>query len=500
MPQATDVQQGDLDFAGFRAFGPRAPVTADDIARYGDLSLGIASSAALSALTITSGMDTGLPKWVATRRRLFMLDKTAAAATLPAEPGNVIVAADGVSRWLAMPTPDAYWNSRTSWLVRPVAGDDEASTASAKTLRELNRRLYGSLYDFQAVITVDADVPLSDTTILHNVRSVNGIGFPTMIGTKTQIGGDYVISSVVPTDPAASGGGTGYIVNATGIGDSANLGRLIETTDGVVCSWIQDNPTANQVRVTAPTDADPIAGTVGISRSLVGRTVRVYSLTRLPVYPFGPLAGFSGLGWMKFGYAGGGPDFGYGIIGPASPFIARCESEGAIMNGGVNGDWSACMFTVNGSTPSTLSTHQSIVHYSGVRGGDVSVPGLYLQSGSVLICESQSANDPPLDIQGSIIKVEYSKLGADFWPLSAYGCTAGESVLRLVGQGEIRVSNIWGRGNTVRIISTTNRGGTHYVGANNFGTSAAHLARIAGEDQDLPLSDVSTGTFIAGAA
>lgn len=494
-----DVEKADVDFAGFRAFGPRVPVTADDIARFGDLSLGIASSAALGALPITSGMDTGYPKWVATRRRLFMLDKTPAASALPAEPGNVIIGADGVSRWLAMPVPDAVWNSLTAITVNPAAGDDETTTP--KTLRELNRRLFGSLYDFQSIITLANDVPLSDSTVLHNVRCVNGLGLPTMVGTKTQIGSNYTVTSFTPSDPAAVGGGTGYFVNATGIGDPGNVGKLIENLAGTKCAWIQDNPTANQVRVIVPCDVDPLAGTgVANAVSFAGETLRVYEVTQLPVYPFGPLASFSALGWLRFGF-GYGAQFDAGQLASGGAFIARCKSEGAFVNGGLNGEWSGCLFTVaprltggGGFVPTTLNMHEAVVHYCGVNGGATATTGLALTGGTVL---QASGTDAQVDVQASSIRVASSKLDSAVCPVSAFGCSA--SPLFVADAGSVRVQSVYGRGNSGHAL-TTPRGLSHYIGSANYGTSAAHLALVASEEKDLPVSALDTGTFVAGAA
>jgi hypothetical protein len=494
-----EIGQRDIDFAGFRAFGSRVPVAANDLVRLQELSFGVANDTALAALSV-AGLDTGALRWCANFRRWFYLDKTGAVSTLPAVVGDVIIASDGTSRWIAAPIADALWLARDAWVVDPAAADDRGD--HPKTLRELNRRLLGSLYDFQPIIQLAGDIPLSDATVLHNVRSVNGSGFPTMVGTKTQIGGDYTVTSYVPGDNTigAGVGGRGYILGATGIHDPANMGMLLENASGTKCCWIQSSPSTGHVRITPPNNNTPLLGDPGgVVTFTVGETVRVYQLSRLPVYPWGPLSGFNALAWCRFGFGYSAENFHFGQIGSAAPFISRCKSEGAVMNGGLNGAWNTCMFTDAGGVPTILSDHEAFVNFCGVRG--TALPSLRLESRSQLILQPTLGGDDAasaVDAENTRIDVEDSDFGAGgIWSMSAFNCS--HPVMVMIGTGTVQqpAGAIYGTGNTSYLLNAPSGTKAKINAAGiNLATTAPTIARLAGVDRSIPFVDTSDGTAI----
>jgi len=136
-------------------------------------------------------------------------------------------------QWQSLDTVDQGFLQKLFWSVDPVDGDDEntgwgdteveADGHALKTLAELNRRLKGANYETAPLVHVMNDVPLSDATVLTNVRTKNGAGFPTLIGTRTTLFSG-TITGYATKNPA---GNAGFEVAIAGIPVSWTASGLI---------------------------------------------------------------------------------------------------------------------------------------------------------------------------------------------------------------------------------------------------------------------------------
>lgn len=301
---------------------------------------------ALAAIDIST-LQTPNLRWVATLRSWFYLDKT---STLVSDGIEVVTALGGTGRWIRMLIPEPFWLSKLFWSIDPVSGNDEnlgygtSLTASdlvpLKTAKELNRRLLGSNYDAFPYIHVMNDG--LDATILTNIKSKNDQGAPTLVGTKTLLG-TFTITSYATADPTNR---LGYRVTATNLGDLSNvIGSMIQKADGSKTAFAVRRDSANQVRISEPNTSDPISGLVGVATDfVVGDTVKIYSLTKIPCYPF-PSSNVSipSLAWVQIENPTDSGLFGIHYLGTTNPEIIQCILDGGVFNGGIDAIFSCVL-------------------------------------------------------------------------------------------------------------------------------------------------------------
>lgn len=334
-----DIRDRDLDFADHLAFGLGAPTTPTGALRLVDFAFGVASAAALTA-TDASILGTGSLRWVETFRRWFTLDKSTAGNGLALATGSVILANDGsstrVGAWIDAGNTDAYWLAQTSWIVDPAGGNDESTTTTVKTRAELNRRLLGFDGSISIVITLAGDIPTSDAGVMTSLRSKDAAHFVTILGTKTLLG-TYTIGTYAAGDPTVGSGGTQFTITATGIGAGGNVDGLVINGSGVGV-FILSSLGANEVSVGEPTNADPSTITRGNPTPFSnGDTVHVYSLTKLPFWPFPPNLLAPVLGWVKLqSTADSGIPTNY-MLGTSAPRLIQCLVGGGVFRGGYSG-------------------------------------------------------------------------------------------------------------------------------------------------------------------
>jgi len=437
--------------------------------------------------------------YVASRGDFFRLERTSTLTPVDGE----IVAAVGGGNFLRMGVANPTWLSQLFWSVDPIGGDDEnagcsmVSQAAAdaiplKTIREANRRQIGSEIQGNVIWKIINSIPLSDSTYMNNVRGKNGLGTPVMIGRKIQVGSPYTVISWTPANPTTGGGGTGFILEATGIGNAINLNKLFESADGVKVSIIMASIDANHVRVLVRSDADPIAASLGTPQSFApGDTIVVYDLPQVPMLMFPPdAAAFPLYGWLRPG--SGHPKFDYTEFGSSSPFISRCIFEGGLYSGGDGGAFSSCLFTT--AADDDTETHftgckEMFFQYCGTtsRNAHETAPTLIFAGCYAILQGSNGVPGAPgLHVENGGLLLEASSLAGFNTAVAAFNCEQAAAVIRVYPDSKAGFfsSRIYGNGNTCPMLNI-------YPGATvsatqsliNFG-STAHLAVVDGVNVD----------------
>jgi len=412
----------------------------------------------------------------------FMLVPATGLSEIP----NVLVDAPDGRQWTRQGIPNQIFLAAPFFAIDPVGGNDEnacwgASLAAAdavpcKTLAEVNRRLIGSDISTTVVFHLLADVPPTDSTVMTNVKSEHGTGYPIFVGKKTQVGGDYSVSAYATHVPASN---TGFLLSAPGIGASGNVGHLISNAAEDKWAFIQSAPTSDQVRLTQPNTWNAVAFFGGFTANFtVGETVRVWTLPVLQQFPWTANVQYPAIDQVEVrGVFSTPSDPTQAIFGSSSPLISHTIINGVLWQGSSQGGLYAVLFTGNYSN---LASAQSLfINASGVQGAS-----LLLSSGVPLFQYG-------FDIEGGelILTSSTNALVNDSTAyFSIFNCLGGSAISAETGSS-FSVYNpntpIYGTGNT-GFIYKASAGSESALSktASTVVTSAAHSISLAGTSYD----------------
>lgn len=452
--------------------------------------------------------------WVKSRRMLVYLDKT---STLTPDGIDIFPATAGV--WKRIYAVDHTWTRQTFWAVDPVSGNDDnagcgvnqaaADAVPLKTLKEANIRMFGSALETQVFWHILNHIPLSDTTIMDNVRARNANGYPTIYGAKIPLGTWHIGGGGYST--AVPSANTGYLITATptggttiGIGDASLLGKLLETSNSSTAAFIQDNPAGNQVRVSAPDltqGLDPNLPGLGVNADFAaGQDLVAYDLIQVPVYPFAAsLAGVFSVGmWCRFGRAYQN-NFTFPSFAGHAPFICRSIVEGGFWVDAGSGDMNCVLFTQDPDRhfESVLSGGSWLISHCALRGPAV-INGnctLALENGCVGVINQGAGDlrDSCIDFQHGRLNIESSKLEGGIGGFSAFNCTA-ENIIHIFSDSWFGSQRgpTYGQGNTQPFL-TQQQGSTSQVPFTGLtiATGSASFAVVAG--RNVTIAEVAAG-------
>lgn len=426
--------------------------------------------------------------------------------TMTPQIGVVYNSSDGRYQWVRMGMQNPVFQAAPYWAIDPISGSDEnqgwgASQAAAeavalKTLAELNRRLVGVDVSSTVRISLLGSVGTSDATVLTNMRSTNGLGRPVIVGTKTQVGGDYTVSAYATAVPASN---TGYLLSATGLGAAGNVGKLVTNAAGTKWAFVQASMGANQVRLTQPNAFDVLALAGSFSASFTaGETIRVWSLPVLQKWPFPMDVLFPAVDTCEIRGAFSAANASPAMLGDGYPVIGHSILNGVQFNGSNTPSIIGCQFSTTGSTVS--GAHSVQLFACGLRGtGNM----LLFTSSTILFSQNNDiegctlslsdhsrafANDPSTNI--SIFNVLTGGLDAAIFAnahgeFSAYGANTA----------------LYGSGNTAFIFKCGPGSSSAFSKAVcTATTSKTKPLSIAGTTYDyasIPIADAGTvGTFV----
>jgi hypothetical protein len=438
----------------------------------------------------------GLPSWrtrawVPTVGQWFELVPATGTAAIP----DVLVNAPDGRQWTRSTVPNRTFLAAAFWGIDPVSGSDEnqcwgatqaaADAVPCKTLAEVNRRLIGAEVTQTVVFHLLSDTASTDSTVMTNVGSHSGSGFPIFLGKKTQLGSNYTVTAYATANPAAN---TGFLLSAVGIGAAGNLGHLISNLAESKWAFIQDNPTGNQVRLSNPNNFDQLTfggGFAGVTFT-VGETVRVWTLPALQQWPWTSQVLFGGADQIHLLGAAIG-SFDVSLLGSSSPQIAHTILDGIGFQGAANATFSGDLFALHASALS--GGFSNAFQGCAIRGVTVQ----FTSSPVILL----SAN---FDIQHGQLQGSDHSVILENGPsasLSIFGATTIGGAVFCTGQGSFSVysssSTTYGSGNTVEIYNA----GPGSVGAisrtaSTVTTTAANPIVLAGTGYGyaaIPISD-----------
>jgi hypothetical protein len=474
------------------------PTTSIEISkRSGALSVdGISTGA-----TQLSGMSvTGMPSYttfayVESVGDSFMLVPATGLSAVP----NVLVDAPDGRQWTRQGIPNQIFLAAPFFAIDPVNGDDEnacwgASMAAAdavpcKTLAEVNRRLIGSDISTTVVFHLLADVPPTDSTVMTNVKSEHGTGYPLFVGKKTQVGGDYTVSAYATHDPASN---TGFLLSATGLGASGNVGHIISNATEDKWAFIQSAPTADQVRLTQPNTWDAIAFSGAFTASFtVGETVRVWTLPVLQQFPWTSDVQYPSVDQVEIrGVFTTPADPTQAIFGSASPIISHSIINGVLWQGSSQAGLYGVLFS--GSYSNLASAQSLFINASGILGIRV-----VLSSGVPLFQDGFDIEDGNLLLDSNTRAFVYDPTAY----ISIFDCVRDSAIVADTGSSfSVYDSNtpIYGTGNT-GFIYTASAGSQSALGKTGATvvTSAAHPIWLAGTSYDFAQIPITNTTEFA---
>lgn len=403
-----------------------------------------------------------------------------------------------------LPGQGSAYLSAPFWSIDSVNGSDsaagygstlsEARSRPIKTLRELDRRMLGSDISSVVVFSIENDIPPSDSTVLKNLRSFHGTGLPIFIGKKRQIGNDYTVTAYAGAVPAAN---TGYLLSAVGLGAAGNLGKLVSNASETCWAFIQDNPGADQVRLTNVNDFNQVTFTGGFSASFsVGDTVRVWNLPVLQQYPFGTEVQFPAIDTchIKGGFSTGLSDT--TNLGASSPLIAHSIIDGVSFQGGVQGVISGCLFSLTASSVSAASSTTYIG--CGVRGTNLLMTG-----GVPLLSANTDFQNARLSLSDHCLAF-FNDPTASLSAFSVPAAIPNGSIVFCNAGASLNVFNsssqYYGSGNTAKIyVAGKGSSGAIAKSTTTVVTTDPSPITLAGAGHvvaDIPISDAITGSFI----
>lgn len=365
----------------------------------------------------------------------------------------VVDAKDGGGQWLRMGIQNPTFLQQTFWCVDSVGGSNEArgwgvdqadaEAHALKTMAELNRRQVGQLFNSTTSmlrIGIANDIPLSDNLPLTNIKSSGFFFYPNLVGKRVQVDGDFTISAYATENPAAN---TGFLVTAPGL-SSSHVDLLMQSADGTKSAVVQASSGANQLRVSQPNTSDVETGALGTTTNFVlGETVRMFRLPRVPRIPWTGDSGGFGMAWVRhgYGYAAQG-DISY--IGGISLFAVQSASEGDQIIGGTDCSWTCESFRPGADTsPTLLYDHTAFGFADAIHGN-----GLFL-------LKNTDFEPACIDIQAGSLDIESSRLvlGGGF-NLSVFNCAGDAITVRVFAEVSMQGNgHVYGSGNHGAIVN-----------------------------------------------
>jgi len=231
---------------------------------------------------------------------------------------------------------------------------------------------------------------------------------------------------------------------------------------------------------------------------VVGETVNVVSLTKMPIYPWPGVGLFYGLGWVHLqGFAVTG-EFDEGAQGGTGPFVIQCILDDEIFVGSPGGaNVSNLYMSTAGSTLGSLL----LGNINLIFGFNAFLNTVVLVEGSQLNLSDVPDNDLTLQsaqlvVQlGSILSVEFQTADFGVFDNAAVPLQCGATAQWVHFAG-----NVYGSGNSTFIFGarTGSKSALPKAGM-TAGTSTAHPLLVAGVSHDyadLPIADLTTGTFV----
>lgn len=417
------------------------------------------------------------------------------------------------AQWLSQDTMNQQFLQKNFWAIDPVNGNDEntgwgVSQAAAiavplKTMRELNRRMFGyRAGDPTMALTpqfnVLSSIPAADSAIMTNISGYNGNGQPYFQGLKTQVGGNFIVTAYATAVSAAN---TGYLLSAVGLGTAVaaviagGARAMIQNAAGTKTAWTLEVIGADQIRVNNPTNADLVAATVANAVFVVAETVRIFTLPVIPNWPFGPSTLFTGCQDLEIqgGFAANGT-FDFTLFGNSQPQIFRCLLNGMNISGGGEGFIISCLFAKH---QTSLSSCQCVFRSCAIDGVVA-----FVLDGGVTIFEFA------LDISGPAAQLrvgQIARVGLNIGTLvSVFNTTTAailaspecSFVMALASTG----TTLYGKGNTGIIVQTTAMSRLRLPKANCTAvTTAVAPLQVVGVNHpyaDIPIIDTTNQAFI----
>jgi len=412
----------------------------------------------------------------------------------------------GGGQWARMGVANEAFMQARFWAVDPVGGSDEAvgwganqtaaEAAPLKTFAELNRRLVMSSGPLMTNLRISVlnDVPLTDNTVLSNLRMTGTFfTFVNVVGKRTQVGPDYVVTAYSTENPAAN---TGFLVTATGL-DASKVDLIVQNAAGTKTAIVQSCPSTNTLRLTMPTDFNVETGNADFAPAdfTIGETIRFFQVPRLPKVPIGAGVVSGQVAQVRLGY-GSAAQGDVSEIGDVAMYFGAVVFEGGIISGGTSGGFVSCGFRPGSdSLPVSLTNNISFNIGNGVRGD------------GLLLLKRSDFESNHMDIEAGQILVEESCLdSAGNSPISVFNCTNALGAIYCYLDGVLSMESspdlgLYGSGNTCAIVSTDRGGKTLLPAKANIYVTTSAPAPFLADGQgvqvaDLPYFDLSTNTSV----
>ncbi len=244
-------------------------------------------------------------------------------------------ATDG-AQWVSLDTTNQQALLKRFWAIDRDNGEDEndgwgvdqasADAVPLKTMAELNRRLFGANYGDGVTVVFHQLSRLSDGVPLSNVRT-SGTGYVLWLGTKffRFEGAVTAFNAENPSFPES----TTLQIDSIPTGWNADnfISDLIESLDEERCAFAMAEVSAKVARITTPCASSAVSQTISTVASVfvVDETVRIWTLSDLPVWPFTDDCQLAGAQYVKFTKGDANPVTKPSAIGGTTCFVTRTQ-------------------------------------------------------------------------------------------------------------------------------------------------------------------------------